>query len=68
MLAHAITLATMLLTPAAAPVVLASPPGAPRAFDVITRKPGEGPATTDFQQLLAGMTANCDYSINNQWP
>lgn len=38
-----------------------------RAFDAITRKPGEGPVTTDFQQLLAGMTANCDYSINSQW-
>ena len=38
-----------------------------RAFDVITRKPEDGPATTDYEALLTAMADNCDYSINNQW-
>ncbi|EFJ40324.1 hypothetical protein VOLCADRAFT_84511 [Volvox carteri f. nagariensis] len=39
-----------------------------RAFDVITRKPGEGEPTKDFGALLTNMSSNCDYSINSQWP
>ncbi|GLC46625.1 hypothetical protein PLESTB_001224400 [Pleodorina starrii] len=39
-----------------------------RAFDVISRKPGEGEPTRDFGALLTDMAANCDYSINSQWP
>ncbi|GFR50997.1 hypothetical protein Agub_g13323 [Astrephomene gubernaculifera] len=39
-----------------------------RSFDVISRKPGEGEPTKDFEALLTDMSANCDYSINSQWP
>ncbi|PNH10243.1 hypothetical protein TSOC_003058 [Tetrabaena socialis] len=38
-----------------------------RSIDVIARPAGEGAPTTDFEELLTSMPANCDYSINSQW-
>ncbi|PNW82458.1 hypothetical protein CHLRE_06g279850v5 [Chlamydomonas reinhardtii] len=39
-----------------------------RAFDCVSRKPGDGQPTKDFEALLTGMPKNCDYSINSQYP
>ncbi|KAG2492360.1 hypothetical protein HYH03_009308 [Edaphochlamys debaryana] len=37
-----------------------------RSIDVIARNPGDGTPTKDFDALLSGLKANCDYSINSQ--